>query len=754
MSNIKVSELPTITDLSNTYALASQGSSLSGKVLLSVLQGLVSGGYVFMGIATSSTDPGNVKGNVFYLASENGTYTNFNNISVFNEIAVLYNSGNGWKKQTVYDITENLAITSDKCSQGYFDSSAYEVGSKIPARLQINEVSGFKAIFVKAKANTKITVCGRGSSASSRLYVVVNSATQIVEEKADAGANFYNNPKEMTFDHDCDVYLTFVDDASRPYYAMSNMTALQASTTLGDTLFDIRESTPIANKTITENLAITSDKCSQGYFDSSAYEVGSKIPARLQINEVSGFKAIFVKVLANTKMVVCGRNNGASSRLYVVVNSATQIVEEKADARANLYNSPKELTFDHDCDVYLTFTDDSSRPYYAMSNMTALQAYSAVDTPDTIQTEFIDYAITANATQSYPMLDTAEQTLLFKKNATFYGRGGSYTFTEDTTIKRNDAGYSSHYIVIDFTTGVTRHVRSNSKVELTKDEMVLLLVRWETGIIQGNIFKYYLNNVLVDFKLLDTNPESEGNVVAPKMYNFPLNIKKEQLRILDIGNSYTEDATHYLPNLTAAASIDMPDMCLYSITRASGSFKTWIDCYNDEDNAAYSTKKVIGGIDQNTEGTAAPNNGELFRNILNNNEWDLIIIHQVSNFAPYYDEWETDTGAGYFNDFIRLIRRSQPGAAIGFLLVHSYWSDYPNNTERSSIERWKLIANSVRKLRANYGIDFVIPYGTAIQNLRSSSLNNEYDLTIDGTHCADGLADYTAACTYFNCSKI
>jgi hypothetical protein len=28
-------------------------------------------------------------------------------------------------------------------------------------------------------------------------------------------------------------------------------------------------------------------------------------------------------------------------------------------------------------------------------------------------------------------------------------------------------------------------------------------------------------------------------------------------------------------------------------------------------------------------------------------------------------------------------------------------------------------------------------------------LNTEHDLTTDGKHCADGLADYTAACCYF-----
>ena len=233
------------------------------------------------------------------------------------------------------------------------------------------------------------------------------------------------------------------------------------------------------------------------------------------------------------------------------------------------------------------------------------------------------------------------------------------------------------------------------------------------------------------------------------MFNPSLNLQKEQLKILDIGNSYTEDSTHYLPQIVIASGIDTSNICLYKAIRGSASFKTWYDCYYDQDNATYGINKVLGGLDANVTGTAATNNGEKFRNTLTNNKWDLIIIHQVSTYAPYYDRWEEDSNAGYLSKFIRLLRKHQPQATIGFLLVHSYWSNYGGNTEKSSLERWKLIAESAMKLRANYGIDFIIPYGTAIQNLRASSLNNDYDLTADGTHCANGIADYTAACAYY-----
>ena len=227
-------------------------------------------------------------------------------------------------------------------------------------------------------------------------------------------------------------------------------------------------------------------------------------------------------------------------------------------------------------------------------------------------------------------------------------------------------------------------------------------------------------------------------------------LKKPQLKVLDIGNSYTNDATAMLKLLTQTNQMDVSDVCLYKATRGSGSFKSWYNLYYDNDNHTYNISKVLGGINANiSTGTGEPNDGTLFREALTNEKWDIIIIHQVSNYAPYYEQWQGNGKGGYLNELLSLIKDHQPQAKIGFLLVHSYWDNYGGNKEKSSLLRWQLIANSVKSLCEEYPIDIVIPYGTAIENLRSSSLNNEYDLTRDGSHCGTGLARYTAACCYY-----
>ena len=228
-------------------------------------------------------------------------------------------------------------------------------------------------------------------------------------------------------------------------------------------------------------------------------------------------------------------------------------------------------------------------------------------------------------------------------------------------------------------------------------------------------------------------------------------LKKNGLKILDIGNSYTQDATDVLPDIVEASGMDDSDMCLWTLIRSNGSFKSWYDCYEDRDTLReYYLSRKVGTLPINLSGGMGnKGDGSLLRTALTNVQWDLIIIHPVSSAAPYYGEWYGNGNDGYLDKLLEIIRRHQPSARIGFYIVHSYWDNYTYNKEHSSLARWQLIANSVMTLEDDGGFDIVIPYGTAIENLRKSSLNNDYDLTRDGLHCCYGLAQYAAACCYY-----
>ena len=90
--------------------------------------------------------------------------------------------------------------------------------------------------------------------------------------------------------------------------------------------------------------------------------------------------------------------------------------------------------------------------------------------------------------------------------------------------------------------------------------------------------------------------------------------------------------------LIKANQMDVSDMCLYKAYRGGGSFKNWYDIYHDNDASSFTIGKVIGGIDANiSTGKGTSKDGTLLREALTNEKWDVIIIHQYSKYAPYYE---------------------------------------------------------------------------------------------------------------------
>ena len=78
-------------------------------------------GYLYVGVATPSTDPGTPDGKVVYFSNTAGTYPHFNNITVeANKVVALYNTNGSWESHEIANInitTSNIvygAVTYDK----------------------------------------------------------------------------------------------------------------------------------------------------------------------------------------------------------------------------------------------------------------------------------------------------------------------------------------------------------------------------------------------------------------------------------------------------------------------------------------------------------------------------------------------------------------------------------------------------------------------------------------------------------------
>ena len=74
---------------------------ITGDILQNALLTIIStvgDGATFAGIATPTTNPGTPDQNVFYIASQNGIYSNFGGLKIFGEIAIFTNKNGNWEK--------------------------------------------------------------------------------------------------------------------------------------------------------------------------------------------------------------------------------------------------------------------------------------------------------------------------------------------------------------------------------------------------------------------------------------------------------------------------------------------------------------------------------------------------------------------------------------------------------------------------------------------------------------------------------
>ena len=197
------------------------------------------------------------------------------------------------------------------------------------------------------------------------------------------------------------------------------------------------------------------------------------------------------------------------------------------------------------------------------------------------------------------------------------------------------------------------------------------------------------------------SPPEIGTLEYVRTDSANINFDAPKFRVLDIGNSYTQNSTDYLRNLMENLELDCSDISLYRAIFSGGSFKNWVDVYNGaEPDHEYYIQWVLGDAKCDSIRNNATYTGpDGLRKLLNDYDWNLIIIHQASRYAVNYDCWKSHSDGGYLEEL-----------PVGAL---------------------------------------IIPYGTAIELLRTTSLNDSNDLLADGTHLSPGLAQYAAACCYY-----
>lgn len=244
----------------------------------------------------------------------------------------------------------------------------------------------------------------------------------------------------------------------------------------------------------------------------------------------------------------------------------------------------------------------------------------------------------------------------------------------------------------------------------------------------------YINCTPATTSNFSVSVENNRSYNSPTFRNNPFPVYKSTLKVLAIGNSFTDDPTAYLDDLVISSGIDRSKLCLYVGVIGGSSLQTWAEKYNSNETVDITRKVGLASV-STTYGTLK----QIF-----SQDWDIVVLNQLSSLAINYGSLNPHLKS--LRSFIRQDCTNQK-VCIAWQSVWSYYKDYTDNPK--GIIGWYDLSSVTKEQINKDGIDIIIPTGTAIQNARGSSLNTAHDITRDGHHLAFGVGRYIAACTWF-----
>ncbi|MDE5842460.1 MAG: DUF4886 domain-containing protein [Muribaculaceae bacterium] len=215
--------------------------------------------------------------------------------------------------------------------------------------------------------------------------------------------------------------------------------------------------------------------------------------------------------------------------------------------------------------------------------------------------------------------------------------------------------------------------------------------------------------------------------------------KDKSLKILAIGNSFTVNATTFLPWLVAVNNSD--SVCVARMYHSGCSLKMHWD-YHCSREAEYYFQYSSGGKWDII--------GEMvsFDRGLTMLDWDVIVIQQVSGDSGRYSTYEP-----YLNCLLRLFRIAHPNVKIAW---HYTWA-YREGADHPSFKHYgqdsQKMYEDIMKAgdRASQHVDYRILSATLLQKMRKVYPEVEDGFAEDGYHISDSRAKFALGLLWYEC---
>lgn len=241
----------------------------------------------------------------------------------------------------------------------------------------------------------------------------------------------------------------------------------------------------------------------------------------------------------------------------------------------------------------------------------------------------------------------------------------------------------------------------------------------------------------------NSKTNTQGTDVTPTLEittteNLQPNFEKS-LKVLAIGNSFSEDALQWLWDI--AKDYGIQEVIVGNLYIGGCDLEThWDNALNNKSN--YTFFKNTRGIWRNYPNVTMEYG-------ITNEKWDIITLQQVSGKSGLANTYEN-----YLTNLINYVneKKTNPFAQIAW---HMTWAYQGNSTHgdfvyynHNQLTMYNKIIETVQTVvLPKEDISFIIPSGTAIQNVRTSYLGDT--LTRDGFHLSLDVGRYIAGLMYF-----
>lgn len=204
------------------------------------------------------------------------------------------------------------------------------------------------------------------------------------------------------------------------------------------------------------------------------------------------------------------------------------------------------------------------------------------------------------------------------------------------------------------------------------------------------------------------------------------------MKILAVGNSFSQDASTFLHQAAAAQGLEIDITNLY----IGG-------CPLEKHFANLRSGEAAYELQHNGEDT-----GEMVSlpDMLARGRWDAIVTHQASHDSGWLDTYEP-----FLTELLAAFRSTNPGARIA---LHETWAYDPDSTH-PAFPRYNCDQQEMfKRLHYNYALKArahgteLIPSGGVIQRVRAREAFRGRSLTRDGFHMSLSHGRYLLACVW------